>query len=78
MRSDDHFSVVCDVSNAESVDKCFQQIQEKYNRAPDLIVHCAGIAIPKYALDTTEKEFYKIIDVNLKGTFLISKVMSSF
>ena len=74
MRSDDHYSVICDVSNSESVDKCFCQIVEKYKRAPDLVVNCAGIAIQSDVFNATEEDFYKIMDVNLKGTFLVSKV----
>lgn len=39
----------------------------------DVLINCAGVYIQKYIEDTTTEELDKIIDTNLKGTYLITK-----
>ena len=74
LRVDDHLTVAADVSKSESVNDCFKQILDKYKRAPDIIVNSAGITRDGFMLRMKEEDFEKVIDVNLKGTFLVSQV----
>merc|ERR1719433_1852916 len=76
LRPDDHFSVASDVSQAGSVNDCFKQILDKYARAPDIIVNSAGITKDGFLL-RMEEDFEKVIDVNLKGTFLVTQTAAS-
>ena len=39
----------------------------------DCVVHCAGIGLIKSAADTTDAEFSKIVNTNLRGTFLVAQ-----
>merc|ERR1712123_36665 len=73
LRPDDHFTVASDVSKSGSVNECFKQILEKYKRAPDIIVNSAGITKDGFMLRMKEEDFDKVIDVNLKGTFLVTQ-----
>jgi len=73
LRPDDHFSVTSDVSQSASVNECFKQILDKYKRAPDIIVNSAGITKDGFMLRMKEEDFDKVIDVNLKGTFLVTQ-----
>merc|ERR1712111_155483 len=77
LRSDDHMSVTADVSQSESVNNCFKQILDKYKRAPDIIVNSSGITKDGFMLRMKEEDFDKVIDVNLKGTFLVTQAASS-
>merc|ERR1711970_552497 len=77
LRPDDHFSVARDVSQAGSVNDCFKQILDKYKRAPDIIVNSAGITKDGFMLRMKEEDFDKVIDVNLKGTFLVTQAAAS-
>merc|ERR1712183_825635 len=77
LRPDDHFSVASDVSQAGSVNDCFKQILDKYKRAPDIIVNSAGITKDGFMLRMKEEDFDKVIDVNLKGTFLVTQAAAS-
>ena len=77
MRPDEHLSVVTDVSSKESVGSCFQHILEKYKRAPDIIVNSAGITKDGFMLRMKEEDFDQVIDVNLKGTFLVTQAAAS-
>merc|ERR1712209_256688 len=77
LRDDDHLSVVSDVSQSQSVTDCFKQILDKYKRAPDIIVNSAGITKDGFMLRMKEEDFDKVIDVNLKGTFLVTQAAAS-
>ena len=77
MNQDGHHSLVTDVSKAESVSESFKQILDKYKRPPDIIVNSAGITKDGFMLRMKEEDFDKVIDVNLKGTFLVTQAASS-
>ncbi len=64
--------VICfklDVSNKIEVDNVFDQVVAKYGRL-DILVNNAGIFSPKPALEMTESDWDRTIDINLKGQFL--------
>ena len=67
-------SVSSDVSQTQSVNECFKQVLDKYKKAPDIIVNSAGITKDVFMLRMKEEDFDKVIDVNLKGTFLVTQV----
>lgn len=77
LRPDEHLSLAADVSQADSVRECFQKVMEKYKRAPDIIVNSAGITKDGFLLRMKEEDFDKVIDVNLKGTFLVTQTAAS-
>lgn len=77
LEADDHMSLVSDVSKADSVNDCFKQILDKYKRAPDIIVNSAGITKDGFMLRMKEEDFDKVLDVNLKGTFLVTQTAAS-
>jgi 3-oxoacyl-[acyl-carrier protein] reductase len=65
-------ALVADVSDAGSVDKLFQAIDEHHGRL-DILVHSAGILHEKPLLQTATEDFDRIISVNLRGTFLVGR-----
>ncbi len=42
-------------------------------RAPDFLVHCAGIIHERPLLETTAEEFDRVIGINLRGSFLVGR-----
>merc|ERR1712080_469511 len=70
-------AVASDVSSKDSVSDCFKQILDKYKRAPDIIVNSAGITKDGFMLRMKEEDFDQVIDVNLKGTFLVTQAAAS-
>ncbi len=66
------FAVQCDVSKAGSVDKMVSSVVEKFGKV-NILVNCAGIFIVKPLLKTTEEDWDRQIDINLKGIFLCIK-----
>lgn len=67
----------CDISSEEEVKKMIDNIINKYGRI-DLLVNNASIANDMPINDKSLDEFKKIIDVNLNGTFIVSKIVSDY
>src|SRR5581483_10610991 len=61
-----------DVSNEKSVEKVFASLMEKYGKL-DVLINNAGIDITKPFEEMTPTEFDRVIQVNLRGPFLMSK-----
>ncbi|WP_340688540.1 SDR family oxidoreductase [Amycolatopsis coloradensis] len=55
-----------DSSDAEAVEKFAQQVKEEFG-VPDIVVNNAGIGLSGPFLDTTVKDWERLIDVNLWG-----------
>ena len=61
--------VKLDVTSRADVDQCVQRIIQKYGRL-DILVNVAGIVSLGNARDLAEAEWDRVININLKGTFL--------
>lgn len=64
-----------DVSKSSQVNAMFQEIEAMHpeHRFPTIVVNSAGIVRDSFMVKTTEENFDKVIDVNLKGTFLVTQ-----
>lgn len=67
----------CDISNELEVKNMVENIISKYGDI-DLLVNNAGIAIDKPFEDKNVEDFRRILDVNLIGTFLVSKYVGKY
>jgi len=61
-------AIKADVTVKKQVVELFEKILGKTRRI-DILVNCQGEALIKPTLDTTEKDWKKIIDANLKSTY---------
>ncbi len=66
------FAWKLDVSNAGEVDRVFDEVIKKFGRL-DILINNAGIFLPKPALEITEEEWDRMIDIDLKGQFLCAQ-----
>ncbi len=69
--------IKCDVSNELEVKEMVQKIINEFGHI-DCLVNNAGIAIDTTFEDKTVENFRKIIDVNLIGTFIVSKEVGKY
>jgi len=69
--------IKCDISSEEDVKKMIETIIKTFNRL-DVVVNNAGIAIDSLPEDKTKESFQKILDINLIGTFIVSKYAKEF
>jgi len=64
----DAFALQADVSKAEEVKNLFNAAIAHYGKV-DVLVNNAGIMITKLVKDTTDEDFTRQFDVNVRGTF---------
>ena len=67
--------IVCaDVSKSDQVDNLVKHTIEKFGRI-DVLVNNAGITRDGLLMRMKEEDFDKVIETNLKGTFLVTKAV---
>lgn len=69
--------VKADVSKQEDVESLVKQAIEKFEKI-DVLVNNAGITRDNLLMRMSEEEFNKVVDINLKGTFLVTKAVSKY
>lgn len=67
-------AIQLDVTSQEEVTDVVRQIVGKYDRI-DVLVNCAGITRRMPLEDFSETDWDSVLDVNLKGTFLLNKIV---
>lgn len=67
----DSMAFEMDVSSSESVSQVVQALIAKYQRPPQIVVNSAGITRDNFILKMSEDDFDAVINVNLKGTWLM-------
>lgn len=65
----------CDISNELEIKKLMSYIKNKYGKL-DVVVNGAALCLDNDLYDKSKKEFMKVLEVNLVGTFLICKYAS--
>jgi 3-oxoacyl-[acyl-carrier protein] reductase len=68
----DAFAVRADVSSSADVKALVRATVDRFGRV-DILVNNAGVMYTKAVLDTTEEEWDRTIDINLKGAYLCAK-----
>lgn len=68
--------IKCDISKEGDIENLKNEIINKFNKL-DVLVNNASIAIDTTFSDKTKENYMKILEVNLIGTFLVSKTMST-
>ena len=61
-----------DVARPESIAACFDAAEQAFGQAPDVLVNNAGIAVSKPALQQTAEDWDSVVEVNLRGCFLVA------
>jgi len=68
-------AVQADVSRSDEVDRLVGSTMDRFGRI-DILVNNAGVMVTKGVLETTEDDWDRTIDVNLKGAYLCSKAVA--
>lgn len=69
--------VVANITDIEQVRTLFEQTVAQFGRV-DVLINNAGIERDKSLKNMTEQDWDLVIDVNLKGTFICSKVAAEY
>ena len=67
-------SYICkaDISSEEEVKNMFAFIESKYAKI-DVLINCASISLDNNIEEKTKKEFMRVLEVNVFGTFLVTR-----
>ena len=65
-------TIKCDISKEEEVEQMVDEIIEVFGGI-DILVNNASVARDSLLMDKNIKEFKRVLDVNLIGTYLVSK-----
>jgi NAD(P)-dependent dehydrogenase (short-subunit alcohol dehydrogenase family) len=68
--------IFCDISNHQEVENLFKTVVDEYGGI-DVLVNNAGIIRDNVIWKMPEEDFDKVMDVNLKGTWLMCKVVGT-
>lgn len=74
IRDQGYFAIFkqCDVTSNEQCKEVVEAVEKELGRI-DILFNNAGVAVRKTVVDLTEEEWDSVIDVGLKGTYLVSK-----
>lgn len=67
----------CDLKNSDEIKKLVEEIILKYKKI-DYLINCAGISKFQQIQDTTEQDYYEIMDNNLKSTIMLTSYVSKY
>lgn len=67
-----------DISDVKNINANFESIVKKYNKPIDVFVNNAGINIGDYFPYTSEEDYDKVLDTNLKGTYFFSQIVCKY
>jgi len=68
---------ICNVTDKEAVDKCVDDVAEKHDKI-DILINNAGITRDTLMPRMTDDEWDSVINVNLKGSFLVARAVSRY
>ena len=71
------FSLKCDISKEEDIIKLRDNVLKEYDKI-DILINNAAISIDNYIDDKTKDEFMKVLEVNVVGTFLLTKYLYKY
>ncbi len=63
-----------DVTSIKSIQRMVETVVERFSKV-DILVNNAGINIPRNALDVSEEDWDRVLDVNLKGVFFCAQAV---
>lgn len=70
-------AIKCDITKEEDIINLKNTILEKYNHI-DLLINNAAYACDNYIDEKTKDEFMKVLEVNVVGTFLVTKYLYNY
>ena len=70
-------AIKCDITKEEDIINLKNTILKKYNHI-DILINNAAYACDNYIDEKTKEEFMKVLEVNVVGTFLVTKYLYKY
>lgn len=65
----------CDITDENAVERTLDRFESNFGSCPDVLVNNAGIVRFGGLLDQSVEDFRRVVDVNLVGTFIMSRAV---
>ncbi len=65
--------IKADVSDADQVNRAFEELDDIVCGGPDVLINNAGISIRHSFMDISPQEWRQVLDVNLNGVFYVAQ-----
>lgn len=72
-----HLALEVDVTSSHSIQDAFEKSLRHFLRPPMIVVNSAGITRDNFLLKLSSLDFDQVININLKGTFLVIQAAAS-
>ncbi|KAL0850491.1 hypothetical protein ABMA28_012284 [Loxostege sticticalis] len=72
----DHSAMELDVGDSKSVQNLLDVVMKQYKAPATIVVNSAGITRDNWMLKMSEADFDSVININLKGTFLVMQAFA--
>ena len=69
--------IQADVTNKEAIEEVVKKAIEEFGQI-DVLVNNAGITKDNLLMRMSEEEFDKVIEINLKGTYIVTKAVTKY
>lgn len=66
-----------DVRNESSLKEAFKKINDEWGRI-DILINAPGVNSTTNLMEISGEEWYKILDINMKGVFLASRIAAEY
>jgi NAD(P)-dependent dehydrogenase (short-subunit alcohol dehydrogenase family) len=70
-----HLGLACDVTKAAQIAAAVASVMKAFGQI-DVLVNNAGITSPQRLLDVDEKSYDRIMDINMRGTMLMTQAVA--
>lgn len=67
----------CNLTNVDQINTVVSKVIKKYKKI-DCLINCAGISLIQQIQDTTENDYYSVIDSNLKSIIILTSAVSKY
>jgi len=68
------FAFDADIRCRQSVNGLWSRVRDQFSDVPSIVVNSAGITKDGFMISMSDDQFDEVIDVNLKGTFLVTQI----
>ncbi len=70
-------AIHCDIRDEKDIDNTIREVLDKYHHI-DMLINMAAISIDNEIADITKSDLLNILEVNLVGSFLTSKIYNKY
>jgi len=70
----EHIALKVQIADQGNLKTAFEDATKRFSKPPTIIVNSAGITRDNFLLKLSNNDFDDVIDVNMKGTFLIMQI----